>query len=148
MQIRTTMKRLLQILLVLSSYLSYGQEYVTDYPSVSSSNCSYCRIAKMIVSSDQTKVLIELTGQRGISPWVSFSRWTVLLPYNSYINLSELREFDLNMPEPKLTDATYVNLWLRLAEKKKAMQEETIKTLGNSLIKSLGNDKLDTKYNH
>lgn len=58
------MKRLLLIILVdLWVTLNYGQEYLTEYPIVQNTNCSFCRIAKVILTNNETKVLIEVDGQ-------------------------------------------------------------------------------------
>ncbi len=142
------MKQILTFLLIFNWLTSFSQEYVTNYPTVKYSNCSYCKIAKVIVNQTNTKVLIEVTGQKGMNPWVSFSSWTVLLPYNSDDGLSDLRNYDLNIPSaPYTSDANLIALWKQVVEKKRTMQAEAIKYLGSNMIKNLGNDKLDTRYN-
>ena len=93
------MKREFLSILFFFPLICFGQVYVTDNPYVSSSNCDYCRIAKVIVTEKETKILLEVTGQKGKNPLVKISNWTVLLPFNSNLNLSELRNFDLNIPE-------------------------------------------------
>jgi len=141
------MRILFTLLLIINSVVAFGQEYTTNYPSVAYSSCNYCRIAKVIASEKTTKVLIEVTGQRGTSPWVSFSSWTVLLPYNSGKGLSELRNYDLNIPEIKYADPTYLSIWRDVADQRKSMQAEAVKVFGDNLIQNLGSDKLDTRYN-
>ncbi len=141
------MRILLTLLLIVYSGIAFGQEYTTNYPFVAYSSCNYCRIAKVVVGENSTKVLIEVTGQRGASPWVSFSSWTVLLPFNSGKGLSELRNYDLEIPEIRSTDPTYLSIWRDVAEKRKSMQAEAVKVFGDNLIQNLGSDKLDTKYN-
>lgn len=124
----------------------HGQNYVTNYPYVSNTNCNICRIAQVVVSDNHTKVLLEITGQRKNTK-IFFTEWTVLLPYSSSTNLSELRNWDLDIPSPTSTNETYLNLWFRLAEKRKKMREETKKDMGNWLIRSLGNNTFNTNYN-
>jgi S1-C subfamily serine protease len=141
------MRILFTLLLSIYSVVAFGQEYTTNYPDVAYSSCNYCRIAKVIVSEKNTKVLIEVTGQRGISPWVSFSKWTVLLPYNSGNGLSDLRKLDLNIPEIQSADPNYLSIWRDIADKRKSMQADAAKVFGESLIENLGSDELGAKYN-
>lgn len=141
------MKREFLSILFFFPLICFGQVYVTDNPYVSSSNCDYCRIAKVIVTEKETKILLEVTGQKGKNPLVKISNWTVLLPFNTNLNLSELRNFDLNIPEIQSTDASYLSIWRSVAEKKKAMQQEAIKQLGRNFINNLGDNALDTWYN-
>ena len=141
------MRRFFTLLLITYSVFAFGQEYTTNYPSVAYSSCNIGRIAKVIVGEKNTKVLIEITGQRGASPWISFSNWTVLLPYNSGDKLSSLRNYDLNIPELESADPTYLSIWKDVADQRKSMQAEATEIFKENLIKNLGSDQLDTKYN-
>lgn len=140
------MKKLITFFLIIESIFTFGQEYTTNYPTVVSSSCPICRIAKVIVSENDTKVLIEITGQRGTSPWVAFSKWTVLLPYYTENGLSELRNLDLNIPEIENADPTYLSIWKDVAEKKKSMQVEAMRVFGRDFIRDLGNYEFEKKY--
>lgn len=142
------MKRIVLLLIVVIFQITqiFGQKYETSNPYVSYSSCNDCKIVKVIVNQNETKVLIEITGKRQRGAWVSFSSWTVMVPSKDW-NISELRKYDLNIPEIKSTDPTYLSIWRNVADKKKAMQQETINNLGNNLINNLGSDNLNTRYN-
>ena len=55
------MKREFLSILFFFPLICFGQVYVTDNPYVSSSNCDYCRIAKVIVT-EKEKLSVELVG--------------------------------------------------------------------------------------
>lgn len=134
------------LVLALITQIVLSQPFVTDYPSVSSSNCGTCRITKVIADKDYTKVLLEIDAQKKGNPWVSISKWTVLEPYTSAAHISDLRSLDLEIPTPTSTDPSYVVLWKGVAQKRKALQEEFIELAGDVLIHELEGLQLDTKY--
>lgn len=134
------------LVLVLITQIVLSQPFVTDYPSVSSSNCGTCRITKVIVDKEYTRVLLEIDAQKKGNPWVSISKWTVLEPYISTPHVSDLRSLDLEIPTPTSTDPSYVVLWKGVAQKRKALQEEFIELAGDVLIHELEGLQLDTKY--
>jgi S1-C subfamily serine protease len=142
------MKKIVLLLIAVIFQITqiFGQKYETSNPYVSYSSSNYCKIVKVIVNQNETKVLIEVTGQRKRGAWVSFTSWTIMVPSKDY-NISNLRKYDLNIPKAESGEATYVALWLKLAEKKKVMQQEAIKNLGNNLINNLGSYNLNTRYN-
>jgi len=126
----------------------FGQSFTTDYPVVGSSNCSTCRIAKIIVDKDYMRVLIEVGGQKKGTPWVSFSKWTTIIPYQTtpskYLEIEDLfRNLDLNIPEPVSGDDSYLAIWRQLAEKRKATQNSFNPDV---FVVAMENGNLDTKY--
>jgi S1-C subfamily serine protease len=140
------MKLLFTLILVLITKIVLSQPFVTEYPSVSSSNCGTCRITKVIVDKGYTRVLLEIDAQKKGTPWISISKWTVLMPYISAPDISDLRNLDLEIPTPTSTDPSYVALWRGFAEKRKALQEDFSTWGGNDLIHELEGLQLDTKY--
>ncbi len=141
------MKQLLLFLLVLIASLSYGQEYITDNPSVSGSNCDFCTLKKVILTETETKVLIEVEAQSNLGSWMKFSEWTVLMPYSEDIDLTELREMNLKLSEPMVTDISDYARWSRSVKKNEAIEAETRDFYGPYLIKNLGDKKLNQSYN-
>lgn len=141
------MKTILTITLILSAFLILqGQEYTTDYPIIKSSNSPNARIIKVISNKTSTKVLLEVTGQSSNKASISFSKWTVLIPYNNTVNLTDLRDYDLNIPELEYTTPEAIELWNRVAKLKYAAQAKTKETTGEFLIKDIGELELDKKY--
>ena len=142
------MKKIVLLLIAVTFQITqiFGQEYETSNPYVSYSNCNFCKIVKVIVNQNETKVLIEVTGQRKRGAWISFSSWTIMVPTKDY-NISNLRKYDLNIPKVESREPTYLALWLKVVEKKKAMQQKAIKNLGENLINNLGSHNLNTRYN-
>jgi S1-C subfamily serine protease len=133
------------LIVLLYSKRVNSQIATTDYPSVSSTNCYICRIKKVIVDYDYTRVLLEINSQSKGSPWVSFSSWTALLPYESPAQVTSLRKLDLDIPKPEYADPQYLASWRELAELIKARREEV--SQGGSLILGVDNYELETKYN-
>ena len=125
---------------------AFAQEYTTSYPSVDFSSCSYCRIAKVIVGEENTKVLIEASGQKKEGRWVRFSSWTLLVPYNSGKELSDLRTLDLDIPEIQSYDPSYLSIWNDISEKRKSLQTKVAEIYKENLIENLGSYTLDTRY--
>ena len=92
------MKRIISLLIVVVFHATqiFSQTSETTYPSVSYSNCDYCKIVKVIVSHNETRVCIEVTAQPKKKVSISFSSLTVLVP-NSDIDISDLRKYYLDL---------------------------------------------------
>ena len=146
------MKRL-SLITILSIWISltYSQEYVTDNPSLLSTNCNFSRIAKVIVTNDETKVLIEVTGQPKKNSAFGFSSFTILLPYDDKMKASDLNDWrndNLDFPPPPPYGASsYVyDVYKKVVEEQKVRQKEAYDEIGHLLIKDLGELKLNTLY--
>lgn len=123
-----------------------AEDYVTINPSVLSQNCAYCKIAKVIVNNNETKVLINVAAQRSLKgPWIRFSKWTILIPYKNEA-ISILRDQDLEIIQPESSDPTYLSVWTKYVDKQHKKQNDMQELLPNSFIKDLGKDLLETKY--
>lgn len=140
------MRTLFVFFLIITNIICKGQEYITDYPLVTNFNCKYCKVTKVIVGEKDTKILIQVTGQRSGNQWVSFSRWTVLFAYNDGVDVAKLRSIDLNIPTPENSDPGYLAIWKRVVEQRKSLQAQAVEVYGDRLIKNLGNKQFDTKY--
>jgi hypothetical protein len=140
------MKTALSAMSLLISLMAYGQTYLTYYPTVDYSSHSFCRIARVIVGAHNTKVLVEVTGQKDGHNVVSFSKWTVLLPYESESTMAGLRSYDLEIPVIQSSDSTDQAIWRVLAERRNELQSDALEIYRDNLIMDLGSNALDTKY--
>ncbi|MBL6448207.1 trypsin-like peptidase domain-containing protein [Fulvivirga sp. 29W222] len=136
----------LALLLIFLSGSVLGQPFTTENPSVGSTNCGICRISKVIVDKDYTRVLVEVDAQKKGNPWIQISKWTILIPYSSAALVSDLRNLDLEIPTPASTDPSYLAIWRDVADKRKASQNQFLEMGGHNLIRELEGLQLDTKY--
>lgn len=134
------MKRFVLFLILLLSTLStYAQ--VTMKPYVQGKNSDGV-IEKIVLTDDETIVHIRFPKQNTWGGWILFSSATVLVPTDAW-DLSNARKFYLTFPD----FAPSAELMGLYADAVKRIREgrQTMSDLG-FLIRSLGPDKLDTKY--
>lgn len=134
------MKRFVLFLILLFSTLStYAQ--VTNNPYVRGKNNDGI-IYKIELTADETIVYIKVPKQSTWGGWIQFSSATVLVPSDEW-SLENARKSKLDFPDfvPSAELAgVYADAIRRIKEGRQTMSD-----LGY-LIRSLGPDKLDTKY--
>lgn len=134
------MKRfVLFLILLLSTISTYAQ--VTNNPYVRGKNNDGI-IYKIELTADETIVYIKVPKQRTWGGWIQFSSATVLVPSDQW-SLESARKSKLDFPDfvPSAELAgLYADAIRRIKEGRQTMSD-----LGY-LIRSLGPDKLDTKY--
>ncbi len=160
------MKRLSLIVILISTCIfqkSFAQRYVTNNPYVQSTNVSWCKIARVEIYEDKTKILVQIPSQKKGRPWVSFSEWTTLIETVSGKEFENEGTFEIplsNEDFPKLNTTVIQNpvlydVWKKAKSNLESNQQTVKEGLGSGyswgewngcLIKDLGNDKLNVKY--
>ena len=120
---------------------------VTYYPKVKYQNTKY-KINKVVITDDETIVVIEVPINYK-TKFVRFSSATVLVPQKEGmidIDLTSPQEIEENsiIPKKTLNSPAYIGAYnarmLWIFDEKEKLKEKGF------LIKSLGTNKLDTKY--
>lgn len=133
------MKQLITLLIFVIPLWSIAQ--TTYNPSVQSKNNDGV-IESITLTGKETIVKIRFPKQKTSGGWVRFSSATVLVPVDAW-DISNARKSRLVYPEfaPSAQLANlYADAIRRIKEGRQTMSEEGF------LIRSLGNDQLDTKY--
>ena len=134
------MKRVVLFLFLLISTINiYAQ--VTNNPYVRGKNNDGI-IYKIELTADETVVYIKVPKQSTWGGWIQFSSATVLVPSDEW-SLENARGSNLGFPDfvpPAELAGAYADAIRRIKEGRQKMSD------AGFLIRSLGPDKLDTKY--
>ena len=118
-----------------------GQTTYSPYVRSKNNNCT---ITKIELTETETIVTIQVPGMRSGS-WVRFSSATVLVPSEAW-DISNARRSNLDISDfPGFSDDILINKMMLDAIERVREGRERFSELG-WLIRSLGRDKLDTKY--
>lgn len=126
-------------LIIASISTAYSQ--ITYSPEIKSKN-NDCIIEKVELTNDETIVTIKVPRSRRWGTWIKFSSATILAPMNERA-LNMIRETNLGFPG-FLPSSEYSQLYTSVIQQIKD-NREALRDAG-VLIRSLGENKLDTKY--
>lgn len=134
-------KKIFVVLSVLSICTSMAFAQTTYSPMVKSKN-NNCIIEKVQLTNSETIVTIKVPRSRQVGGWVRFSSATVLVPSDAW-SINDARRSNLEFPSaPPSSEYTqlYVDAIRRVREGRETMSN------AGFLIRSLGADRLDTRY--
>lgn len=134
-------KRLI-ILFIFTCLFVVLQGQVTYSPSVKSKNNDGV-IESVTITDSETIVRIRYPKQYQVGSWVSFSSNTIMCPMDEF-KLSDLRSINLVSPSTDMISYGYADLY----KQRKKEYNETRQILWDYgyLIRSLGDNELDTRY--
>jgi|GEM_PF-7034800 len=129
------------ILLFLSVFVNTMEAQTTYYPYVKSKN-NDCTIETVQLTKNETIVRIKVPRLRQWGGWVRFSSATVLVPSDAW-SIDNARRSKLDYPDfvpSSGLEQIYIDAIKRIKDGKQMLSDK------GYLIRSLGADQLDTKY--